>query len=264
MPDMSSAGDGGYAGNALGVVQDQAEALEALSAAVSSNSIGQLRAVIQVAQVLGVEGAPLLEANARLTALEDSAARRDAAEEVLLKAAEATTWGSGETQALATALAQASEAGVDDEVLLEARALLNSRQALLGKDPVTVVDEALSEQLQMEAQNALVEASAGDDPKALEAAIDQARAADICEETLREALEALEVMKEIGRAKDEAEEALANAVAGDNFALLQATIELAEETGVSEGSLEAARGRLCTLHKSVKSSSQFQVAAPLA
>ena len=115
----------------------------------------------------------------------------------------------------------------------------------------SMVDEALSEELQAEAQNALVEASAGDDPTALEAAIDQARAAGINEETLTEAMEALEVIKEISHAKADAENALAQAVAGDSDALLQASIELAEETGISESYLEEARARLSKLREAI-------------
>jgi len=229
----------------LGHLQDPTEAQAALATAAEGENTGVLRAAIAVAQVLGVGQPALAAAAQRLTSLEETERQRDAAEEALLDAVELAT-GGGSTEALAAALRHAVALGVDEEVLAEATAVLNSREALAAfaaREASSQSPEATALQLE-EAEKALALAAAGEDVQALRNAIAQARVVGVGEEMLAEAAEALEVVKELAKAKVDAEDSLINAVAGEHARLLEAAIELAEEAGVAEEAVEAARAKL--------------------
>merc|ERR1740129_2008296 len=94
------------------------------------------------------------------------------------------------------------------------------------------------------ANDALAIAAAGYDPQALEQAIELAREAGVCAETLAQATEALETIEELAKARADATESLSRATKGDHIPMLEASIALAEEADVDEGALGAARARL--------------------
>eukprot|EP00931_Biecheleriopsis_adriatica_P089374 TRINITY_DN63520_c0_g1_i1.p1 TRINITY_DN63520_c0_g1~~TRINITY_DN63520_c0_g1_i1.p1 ORF type:complete len:274 (+),score=84.78 TRINITY_DN63520_c0_g1_i1:109-930(+) len=252
MPHMMSLGEGygtGGGGGGIGDMQDVAEAREALEAAMRGSSIAALRAAITAAGTIGVGAAVLAAASDRLRALQEMEREREAAEEALVQAVEASAEDPGDNEALAAALARAAEVGVDEELLSEAKATLESREALAALVRGEPGESKRKPCSLREAEQALEIAAAGDDVEAFEAAIAQARAAGSSQQTLAEANEALAVVRELAEAKANAEQSLARAVAGCHAGLLEAAIALAEECGVAEDAVEAARAKLSVLTK---------------
>jgi len=180
----------------------------------------------------------LQQAAQRLHELEEAARRTDAAEEALLVACEELASGVGTIQALAQAIGHAVECGGDQEMVDEARATLRSRQALLACRAGQ--GETLSADL---AEQVLTAVACGDDVRALEEAIEQARKAGVREETMREADLALEVVQELAEARASAEESLVSAVGSGHAMLLEAAIALAEEAGVAAEIVNEAKAK---------------------
>lgn len=205
-----------------------------------SDSAAVLRTAITVAHAQGVDRARVVEAAERLACMEEASQRREAAEEALLDAVEAAAGGDmAGVEALSTALRRAVEAGADDEVLEEARAVLRSREAFAALAAAEVRPTECDE-----AESALVLAANGDDSEVLVAAMAQARIAGVCDTTMAEAEEALSVLRELEKAKMDASESLAKAMVVGHGPLLEAAIALAEEAGVEKEALEAARVKL--------------------
>merc|ERR1712217_436459 len=121
----------------------------------------------------------------RLDALDAAFRKREKAEDALVLAVT-----EGDAAAIEAALVTGREVGADAELLEEAEAALNAQAAVKGKSA-----EAIEE-----ANAALALASEGDDPVAFEEAIANAVAVGVPEETIAEAREALETVKELAQA----------------------------------------------------------------
>jgi len=234
-------GEHGPGGGRGPLQQDLMEAQAALDAASQGGDARRLRAALTVARMSGVAPAMLRAAGQRLQELEEAARRSDDAEEALLVACEDLAAGSGSIQALAHAIGHAVECGSDTEMIEEARATLRSRQAMLGYSRAGAGGEPLSADL---AEQVLAAVATGDDVRALEEAIEEARKAGVNEATLREADSALEVVQELAEARASAEESLFSAVGSGHTMLLQAAIALAEEAGVAVATVDEARAKL--------------------
>lgn len=245
MPDMSSIDMGGAGNGGESIQAEGRDAMEALAAAMVNEDIAPLRVAIAVARSLGLEGSLLPQAEERLRFLQEVLQQREAAEEALVDALEAPG-----AQPLAMAISHAAELGVDEDILDEARATLNSRMALadFGSQAQTQVSLETEDNCDVDAASTgLALAAAGNDVAALEVAISRAQEAGVCEDTLAQASSALELLKELAQATIDAEQSLKGAVDTENIQMLEAAIALAEEADVNLESLAFAKSKLSAL-----------------
>lgn len=219
--------------------ENTTEARAALERALEGSDMRRLKACLKFAQMHGVAAELLAKAAAKIATAEELEKQADAAEEALLVACEAAAEG-GDTNALVVAIARAEEFGADREMIDEAKATLRSRAVLAGGH----AQQAGGSMSLDDAEMFLSAAATGEDVDLLEDAIEQARKAGVDEQTVAEAVGALELVRELAEAKQSAEESLAKALLSGHVHLLEATIGLAEDSGVAEEKIEEAKAKL--------------------